>query len=274
MATKPTAAIALLQGVNGNAYDEQDNPLGLAQGGHRQVFVPVVEAVADVGNWAAQIAVEIDADAAEIDADAQAVEAGRQDAATSRDAAAGSAGAAAASATASANSAANLVATSTTSLAISAGSKVFATQVGKQFGVGSRVTITNDAAPASRIMYGTVTAYAGTSLTVNVDNVLGSGTYAAWTIRLSGDRGAGGATGPSPFNTPVEWASGVAYVVGPPASAVTYLGETYVCILGHISSGSILPTNATYWRKIAAKGNPGDTPTPSFSYALNLHFGA
>lgn len=53
MATKPTGAIAILRETNGNAYDASTNPRGLAQGGHRQNFTPALQAVADVGQYAA-----------------------------------------------------------------------------------------------------------------------------------------------------------------------------------------------------------------------------
>lgn len=89
------------------------------------------------------------------------------------------------------------VATSTTSFALGTGSKVFTTQSGKLFAVGVNVTITSDSAPTTDAMYGVVTAYSGTSLTVTVDSFIGSGTKADWTIRISGARGATGATGPA-----------------------------------------------------------------------------
>ncbi|NCC41583.1 MAG: hypothetical protein EOM21_19620, partial [Gammaproteobacteria bacterium] len=103
---------------------------------------------------------------------------------------------AAASALAAAASAAKLSGTSTTSLAIGTGSKAFTTQADKFFDVGAWLLITSDADPAN-YMHGQVTAYSGTSLTVNVTNVGGSGTLDDWTIRVAGTRGATGATGAS-----------------------------------------------------------------------------
>jgi hypothetical protein len=111
------------------------------------------------------------------------------------DAAAASALAAATSETNAAASAARLTGTSTTSLAIGTGSKAFTTQAGKFFDVGARVLATSDASPSTRSMFGIVTAYSGTSLTVDVSAIVGSGTYADWTIRYSGERGATGAAG-------------------------------------------------------------------------------
>lgn len=109
-------------------------------------------------------------------------------------AASGSATAAAASAVEAASQAAALVGTSATSLAVGTGSKAFTTQASKQFGAGSFVMITSDANVAN-FMFGQVTAYSGTSLTVEVTAIGGSGTHADWTIRVAGTRGATGATG-------------------------------------------------------------------------------
>lgn len=58
MATKPTAALQRIRDANGNAYDEVTNPGGLAQGGHRQNFVPDLQATADVSEWTADLAEE------------------------------------------------------------------------------------------------------------------------------------------------------------------------------------------------------------------------
>lgn len=86
--------------------------------------------------------------------------------------------------------------TSTTSVAIGTGSKGFTTQSGKFFDVGAEVKIVSDA-NAANYMHGNVTAYSGTSLTVNVTDIGGSGTKTDWTIMISGTRGATGATGAS-----------------------------------------------------------------------------
>lgn len=103
---------------------------------------------------------------------------------------------ASASATAAAASAAKLSGTSTTSVAIGTGSKAFTTQADKSFDVGVWLLIVSDADEAN-YMHGQVTAYSGTSLTVNVTNVGGSGTFADWNITVSGTRGATGAQGPA-----------------------------------------------------------------------------
>ncbi|GEM_PF-1953119 len=89
---------------------------------------------------------------------------------------------------------AGLEATSTTSLAIGAGSKAFTIEADKGFIAGMWILATSDADPTN-YMHGYVASYSSTTLTVTVTNVGGSGTLADWTIRLSGTRGAQGATG-------------------------------------------------------------------------------
>lgn len=105
-------------------------------------------------------------------------------------AAAASAAAAAISAATALAEAVNLTSTSTTSLTYGTGSKLLATQSGKAFAAGMWVLIDSDAV-TSNYMHGYVTAYTGTSLTVNVTNYNGAGTESGgWTITVAGTRGA------------------------------------------------------------------------------------
>lgn len=104
----------------------------------------------------------------------------------SAEAAAAEAEAAAVEAAASAAAAAGLFSgTSVTSLAIGTGSKVFTTQAGLNITVGQFVIAASAASP-SNYMVGQVTAYSGTSLTVNVTVTGGSGTLADWNISSTG----------------------------------------------------------------------------------------
>ncbi|MDF2797506.1 MAG: hypothetical protein K0R85_250 [Devosia sp.] len=93
-------------------------------------------------------------------------------------------------ATDAANQAAALSGTSTTSLAIGTGAKTFATQASKKFAVGSWILVTSAAAPTVNWMHGQVTAYSGTSLTLNVIATGGSGTRTDWQLAISGPQGA------------------------------------------------------------------------------------
>ena len=101
---------------------------------------------------------------------------------------------AAASANAAAQQANTLTATSTTNTVISTGSKTFTTQSGEQFIAGQFVTIAQNGTP-SNFMYGQVTAYSTTQLTVNVTAIGGSGTITDWLISLSGLQGVQGIQG-------------------------------------------------------------------------------
>jgi hypothetical protein len=85
---------------------------------------------------------------------------------------------------------AGYLATSTTSLAIQTGSKVFTTQEGLAYTVGARARTSSNANGAN-FMEGIVTAYDGATLTINVARVGGAGTFADWNINVSGEPGSG-----------------------------------------------------------------------------------
>jgi hypothetical protein len=153
---------------NGNSYNAGTNPGGEGAGGHRQNFIPALQDLALVASSVADAA---------------------SAASTSATNAASSATAAAASSTA-------LSGTSTTSVSIGTGAKSFTTQSGKSFDVGTFVEVISAANPTTHYMSGQVTAYSGTSLTVNVSVSSGSGSRSDWTIYgRSGSPGVTGATG-------------------------------------------------------------------------------
>ncbi len=102
--------------------------------------------------------------------------------------------ASAASAADAALSAAKLRGTSVSSVAIGVGSKSFTTQTGKFFDAGMWLLITSGADPTN-YFHGYSTSYVGAGLTVMVTNIGGSGTFADWTIRVSGTQGAIGTPG-------------------------------------------------------------------------------
>lgn len=105
------------------------------------------------------------------------------------------ASAAAASAVTAAAAAASFTATSATSLTPAVASKVFTIQASKAYTAGMWVLARSDAAPTTVWMFGQVTSYVGTTLTVDVQ-VIGTATLSAdWTITVSGIRGAAGAAG-------------------------------------------------------------------------------
>lgn len=73
-------------------------------------------------------------------------------------------------------------AASTTSLEIGTGSKAFTVAAGLDFTANDRVKIVSDSDPESYAMYGYVASYSTTTLTITVERVVGSGTFADWTI--------------------------------------------------------------------------------------------
>lgn len=82
--------------------------------------------------------------------------------------------------------------TSATSLLIAnTVTKVFTTQAGLAYQVGSYVRASS-AANGANFMEGTVSAYAGTSLSIAVTNIGGTGTFADWTFAVSGAPGSVG----------------------------------------------------------------------------------
>jgi hypothetical protein len=145
-------------GDNSTVTDDSNPTTGLANGGHRTRFVPALSQVVATAQKA------VDASAASLS----------------------SASAAAVSA-ATAAMAPSTSASSTTSVAIGTGSKSFVIETGKNFVIGMNLIIASTTNPANN-MYGQVTSYTAGSgaLVVNVTQVVGSGTIAAWTVSLSG----------------------------------------------------------------------------------------
>ena len=85
-----------------------------------------------------------------------------------------------------------LYGTSTTSLALSVGSKALTTQANRVWVVGQRLVLASD--DLTKRLEGVITAHdSGTgALTVDVDYVEGSGTHADWNISFGGTRGSKG----------------------------------------------------------------------------------
>jgi hypothetical protein len=82
--------------------------------------------------------------------------------------------------------------TSGTIIAVGTGSKVFTTQAGVAWSVGQRLRAAN--ADSSKVLVGAVTAYSGTTLTINVDDTVGTGSDSAWNIAIAGEKGQIGRT--------------------------------------------------------------------------------
>lgn len=87
--------------------------------------------------------------------------------------------------------------TSTTSNSVGTGAKTFTVDTGLAWTPEQGVLVTEDAAPGTNNMTGTVTSYnSGTGeFILDITSVNGSGTYTAWTINLSGATGGKGEKG-------------------------------------------------------------------------------
>jgi len=83
------------------------------------------------------------------------------------------------------------IATSSSTNTIQLGPVSFITQLGLAYLPNDRVRISAD---STDFMEGTVELYAGTLFNINVDYIVGSGTFSFWYIGIAGDVGA---TGPS-----------------------------------------------------------------------------
>jgi len=68
--------------------------------------------------------------------------------------------------------------TSVSNLSVALGSANFTTQADIVWSLGQRLRATN--VGGTKVMEGPITAYTGTSLTINVDKIVGSGSNSAW----------------------------------------------------------------------------------------------
>lgn len=145
----------------------------------------------------------------------------------------------------------SLFGTSTSSLSLTTGSKTFTTNTQLQLAAGSQVTITY-LSDLSKYMTGQVTAYNQDtgSITVNVQNIIGSGTFANWSVTLSG---AAGATGAKGLNAKGVWNSATAYAQD---DWVTYNGSSYYRLIAG-TTGTDPATDTTNWGVLSSKGDVG-----------------
>lgn len=151
--------------------------------------------------------------------------------------------------------------TSTTSLVIGTGSKTFTTQSGLAYVVNaSRARIANS---PTNWMAGLVTAYAGSSMTIAVDEIGGAGTLASWTLSLAGEKGSPGTDGVS-FSHEGDYNGSVTYSYG---QNVRDGGALWLYINSTPSAGNPPPTlpatSNTYWTLAAKDGVDGSGATNS-----------
>jgi hypothetical protein len=141
-------------------------------------------------------------------------------------------------------------ATSVSSFAIGVGSKTFTIQSGKAFQIGQWILIQETSNSANQ-MLGQVTAYSGTSLTVNVIAVGGSGTHSDWTIVLTNSPAAAGTQPPI----------GTGNVTGPGSSTAGHIAA-FADATGKVLADGGAPIGAA------------NTITPSMFAAAAISLGA
>ena len=143
--------------------------------------------------------------------------------------------------------------TSATSTLIAIGSKTFTTNLTNlqtAFVVGTRVRVAYSVTPAN-FMEGVVTAFTGTTFTVNVDSIGGSGTFASWTISVAGIQGSNGVTSiTGTANQVIASASTGAVTLSLPQSinsgaAPTFLGTNFTGTASLNINGTVGATTAT-----------------------------
>lgn len=144
--------------------------------------------------------------------------------------------------------------TSATGLTVGTGAQAFVTQGGKAWAVGQPVMIARTSAPASTYMIGTVTAYnSGTgamSVMVASGATAGAGTFADWTISLTGPRGAAGSKPTMPIAVNTVAVSGNHYVLtaslvltlpaAPPVDAVVQFSNLSGTLTATVNPGAEL----------------------------------
>jgi len=111
----------------------------------------------------------------------------------------------------------SLMGTSDSAVTVGTGTKVFGTQSGRVFAPGAKVTIASSANPTVDWMWGAVSDYTGSILTVEVEVVGGSGTHEDWWIAVSGIEGPVGPIGPMGIQGPqgIQGDQGIPGPTGP-----------------------------------------------------------
>lgn len=126
--------------------------------------------------------------------------------------------------------------TSTTSLLIAVASKVFTTQAGLAYTNGARVRASS-AANTANWMEGLAT-YSGTTLTIAVDKISGSGTLADWNLNVVGQPGAGDLTSANNLSD-LASAATARKNLGLPAMARSYLAGLTLSTAGSSATFSV-----------------------------------
>lgn len=149
-------------------------------------------------------------------------------------------------------------ATSTSSIAIGTGNKVFTIGTGTAYLPGSRVRVASTADPSTHWMEGECITYTAGNITIAVDTVgTGTGTLASWNLSLAGEPGIAGADGVSVVSAG-SYDVGTTYSLG---KTVRSGGATWVYINTAAAAGNAPPSFPTesdaYWQLVARDGVDG-----------------
>lgn len=168
---------------------------------------------------------------------------------------------------ASALNAPGTLATSATSKLIATGSQVFTTQSGKLWSKGQTVVLASSANPLNQ-MVGIITAYSGTSLTVQVATINGSGTFADWQIALT-------ATGGVPITRNVG-AAGLITGGGALSGNVTLTVTAALMadVLGGTDVTKAVTVKSLWDSMVSVAATWASTLTLNFASGINFHFTA
>lgn len=159
--------------------------------------------------------------------------------------------------------------TSTTSLTIGIGSQAFTSQTGKAWQVGQTVVIASTASPLNW-MVGTITAYTtGTgAMTVSTALTNGAGTFASWTVSLSGP--------PAPANAGlfVTGGTGTAYTLSPTPAITGYqAGQSWVIKFSAVSGAApTLTVSGVATPPALLRANPDGSLTAIGANDIPLNF--
>jgi hypothetical protein len=131
-----------------------------------------------------------------------------------------------------------LIETSTTSNTIAtSGSKTwnYTADTHLAWVVGQRLRAIND---TTHYMDGTVTSVSSTSVTMTIDNGVGSGTFTSWTLCVSGPKGDTGAAGSNGTNG-TNGSNGTSF----PAFSYATKTVNYVAVTGDFSGNKLIEMN-------------------------------
>lgn len=136
--------------------------------------------------------------------------------------------------------------TSVTPTLIQVASLTFVTQAGLSFSSGQYVIIASQANTAN-FMYGVITSYSGTSMTVTVSVTGGSGTYSDWKILLSGPAGSAvnyvtDVTGTAPIQSSSGHTPAIS-IIPATTSVAGSMSAADKLKLDNMGSGGLVPAN-------------------------------